>query len=85
MQSEWSKKKAGDMLKNVLEEHNLTVPELVMVLNNAGINETKKSVYCKLGRGSFSLAWFIQVLMALNLEMNVKSLNLKDSVTTKKR
>lgn len=75
MHPECSKEKASEMLKNVLEKLNLTVPELVEALNKTtDMKETKKSVYCKLDRGTFSLAWFIQVLEALNLEIDLKGL-----------
>lgn len=81
MQSEWSKEKASEMLKNVLEELNLTVPELVEALNKTtGMKETKKSVYCKLDRGTFSLAWLLQVLNALDLEIDIKGLEDQKSV-----
>lgn len=53
MQPKWSEKKASEMLKNVLDEQNLTVPEFVKLLNIAGMKETRKSVYCKISRGHF--------------------------------
>lgn len=62
--------------------------DLIILLNNIGINETKSSINSKISRGSFSAAFLFQVLQVIgckNLdivtptELNLKVEDLRQS------
>lgn len=75
MSLKWNEEKARNTLKGLLANQGLKVADLADRLNEIGVRETQKSIYGKLQRGSFSLAWFLLVLKALGLEMSFKPAN----------
>lgn len=75
MSLKWNEEQARNTLKALLAKQGLKVADLSDRLNEIGVRETPKSLYGKLQRGSFSLAWFILVLKALELEMSFKPSN----------
>lgn len=68
----WNEEQARNTLKALLASQGLKVADLADRLNDIGVQETQKSIYGKLQRGSFTLAWFVLVLKALGLDMNFK-------------
>ena len=64
---------ARNMIKGLIASKGLSVDELVKRLAAIGIQDTARGVYGKLHRGTFSFVFFLQVLKALNIEMNFRS------------
>lgn len=58
--------KAKRLLKSELIKRGISNADLVLLLNNIGVQETKASIDSKISRGSFSAAFFIQCLSAIN-------------------
>ena len=61
---EW-KEQVRNHLKSLLVKHNLSNDELVMALHNIGVKETKASIDNKISRGTFSAAFLLQCLQAI--------------------
>lgn len=53
------------LLKSELVRRGLTHNDLVSLLNNIGIQETKSSIDSKMSRGTFSAVFLIQCLNAI--------------------
>lgn len=68
----WNEEQARNTLKALLASQGLKVADLADRLDDIGVQETQKSIYGKLQRGSFSFAWFVLVLRALGLEIHFK-------------
>ena len=53
------------LLKSELVRRGITNDDLVRLLDNIGIEETKASIDSKISRGTFSAAFFLQCLNAI--------------------
>jgi Domain of unknown function (DUF6471) len=60
----WSNK-AKRLLKAELVKRGITHEQLVTLLSEIGVSETKASIDSKISRGSFSAAFLIQCLIAI--------------------
>jgi hypothetical protein len=60
----WSEK-AKRLLKSELVKRGVSTDDLVVLLDNIGVQETKASIDSKISRGTFSAAFLIQCLNAL--------------------
>lgn len=61
---DWNEK-AKRLLKSELIRRGITSEDLVRLLDNIGVEETKASVDSKISRGTFSAAFLIQCLNAM--------------------
>ncbi len=61
---DWNEK-AKRLLKSELIRRGITAEDLVRLLNNIGVEETKASIDSKISRGTFSAAFLIQCLNAM--------------------
>ncbi len=64
-QDEWSKL-AAKMLKVELARADVSYEELIEKLKEIGIEESYKGISSKINRGTFSFAFFMQCMKALN-------------------
>lgn len=62
--TDWNEK-AKRLLKSELIRRGITSEDLVRLLDNIGVEETKASVDSKISRGTFSAAFLIQSLNAM--------------------
>lgn len=62
--TDWNEK-AKRLLKSELIRRGITSEDLVRLLDNIGVEETKASVDSKISRGTFSAAFLIQCLNAM--------------------
>jgi len=53
------------LLKSELVKRGVSNTDLVLLLNEIGVNETKASIDSKISRGSFSACFFIQCLSVI--------------------
>lgn len=60
----WNEK-AKRLLKSELVKRGITNADLVLLLNEAGLAETKASVDSKISRGTFSAAFFLHCLSVM--------------------
>ncbi len=60
----WNEK-AKRLLKSELVKRGITNADLVLLLNDAGLTETKASVDSKISRGTFSAAFFLHSLSVI--------------------
>ncbi|WP_338667343.1 DUF6471 domain-containing protein [Pseudodesulfovibrio methanolicus] len=74
MTLKWNEEQARNTLKALLASQGLKVADLADRLNAIGVHETQKSIYGKLQRGTFTLAWFLQILKALGLKLETKNI-----------
>ncbi len=58
---------AKTVLKAILADRNIKYQELANALNRIGIEENYNSISTKLNRGTFSFAFFLQCLHALEI------------------
>lgn len=64
---DWSAK-ASNLLKSELKRRGLTYADLVQKLDKIGIPEKEVNIRNKLSRGTFTAAYFLQVLEALGVK-----------------
>ncbi len=57
--------KAKRLLKSELVKRGITNSELVVLLNEIGVEETKASIDSKISRGSFSATFLLQCLTVI--------------------
>ena len=62
--SNWDDK-AKRLLKSELVKRGVSNSELVLLLNEIGVEETKASIDSKISRGSFSATFLLQCLVAV--------------------
>jgi hypothetical protein len=62
--SDWNNK-VKRILKSELVKRGVSTEDLVVLLNQNGIEETKSSVDSKISRGTFSAAFFMQCLYVM--------------------
>lgn len=76
----WNKY-AKRLVKSEMLKRGIKVEQLVIMLRNIGIDETKSSINSKISRGTFSAAFLLQVLQVIGcknldiispIEMNLK-------------
>jgi len=53
------------LLKSELVKRGITTTDLVTLLNNEGLQETKSSITSKISRGTFSATFFLQCLSVI--------------------
>ncbi|MEZ4884128.1 MAG: DUF6471 domain-containing protein [Chitinophagales bacterium] len=58
----YTNEKVKRLLKSELVKRGITTTDLVILLNNVGLNETKSSIASKISRGTFSATFFLQCL-----------------------
>ena len=63
---DWNEK-AKRLLKSELVRRGISTEELVGLLDNIGVEETKASIDSKISRGTFSAAFLIQCLNAMGI------------------
>lgn len=73
MKNEWNEL-ARNTVKGLMASNGVNAVELQKRLMELGVNETRNSIVLKLNRGTFSFAWFLQVLKALGLKMETKNI-----------
>ena len=59
--TDWNEK-AKRLLKSELVRRGVSSEDLVLLLDNIGVEETKASIDSKISRGTFSAAFLIQCL-----------------------
>lgn len=57
--------KVKRLLKSELVKRGITTSDLVILLKNEGVNETKSSINSKISRGTFSATFFMQCLSVI--------------------
>ncbi len=67
MPEDWNEKAKG-VLKSILARKNIKYHELARRLNDIGVEETKNTIANKISRGSFSFAFFLQCMAALEID-----------------
>jgi len=65
--TDWNEK-AKRLLKSELVRRGISSEDLVVLLNNIGVEETKASIDSKISRGTFSAAFLIQCLNAIGVK-----------------
>ena len=70
----WNEK-AKRLLKSELLRRGVNTEDLVLLLENIGVEETKASIDSKISRGSFSAAFLIQCLNAMGVRAFVPELD----------
>ncbi|KAB1443562.1 DUF6471 domain-containing protein [Pseudodesulfovibrio senegalensis] len=73
MKNEWNEL-ARNTVKGLMASNGVNAVELQKRLTELGVNETRNSIVLKLNRGTFSFAWFLQVLKALDLKLETKNI-----------
>lgn len=66
-ETDWSEK-AKRLLKSELVRRGVSSEDLVALLENIGVEETKASIDSKISRGTFSAAFLIQCLNAIGVK-----------------
>jgi hypothetical protein len=66
-ETDWNEK-AKRLLKSELVRRGVTSEDLVNLLENIGVEETKASIDSKISRGTFSAAFLIQCLNAIGVK-----------------
>lgn len=62
-------KKASTIVKSELLKKDVNFVELAKGLNDTfGLNETNVGIAQKIGRGKFSMSWFMQIMYVLNVD-----------------
>lgn len=67
MEETWNEK-ATNILKSILTRRNVRYYELAIKLKEMGIEETQGSISNKISRGTFSFAFFMQCMEALEIK-----------------
>lgn len=62
----YTNKKVKQLLKSELVKRGISTAELVILLNEAGLQETHSSVTSKISRGTFSATFFMQCLSVIH-------------------
>lgn len=62
--TDWNNK-VKRLLKSEMVRRGISSSELVLLLNQIGIKETKSSIDSKISRGTFSATFFLQCLSAM--------------------
>ncbi len=65
--TDWNEK-AKRLLKSELVRRGISSEDLVLLLDNIGVEETKASIDSKISRGTFSAAFLIQCLNAIGVK-----------------
>lgn len=64
------------LVKSEMLKRDVKVDQLVVLLRNIGVNETKSSISSKISRGTFSAAFLLQVLQVIGCkELDIISPN----------
>jgi hypothetical protein len=66
-ETDWNEK-AKRLLKSELVRRGVTSEDLVNLLENIGVEETRASIDSKISRGTFSAAFLIQCLNAIGVK-----------------
>jgi hypothetical protein len=66
-ETDWNEK-AKRLLKSELVRRGVNSEDLVILLENIGVEETKASIDSKISRGTFSAAFLIQCLNAIGVK-----------------
>ena len=61
----YTNEKVKRLLKSELVKRGITTSDLVILLKNEGVNETKSSLNSKISRGTFSATFFMQCLSVI--------------------
>lgn len=61
----YTNEKVKRLLKAELVRRGITTSDLVTLLNNVGLNETKSSITSKISRGTFSATFLLQCLSVI--------------------
>jgi len=76
----WNEK-AKRLLKSELLRRGVNTEDLVTLLGNIGVEETKASIDSKISRGTFSAAFLIQCLNAMGVRVFVPELDSQMTVS----
>lgn len=71
--TDWNKE-ARRVLRFEMQKRGLRYKELLSRLERLGVEETERSIISKVSRGTFSMAFFLQCMSA----MDAKTVRLKD-------
>lgn len=72
----YTNQKVKRLLKSELVKRGITASDLVILLNNEGLNETKSSITSKISRGTFSATFFLQCLSVIGcLKLDIDNYN----------
>ena len=71
---DWNEK-AKRLLKSELVKRGITTEDLVVMLNNIGVDETKAGIDSKISRGTFSAAFLIQCLNVIGCKSFTPEIN----------
>jgi len=74
IKTDWNEK-AKRLLKSELIRRGINTEDLVVLLENIGVEETKASIDSKISRGSFSAAFLIQCLNAMGVRSFVPEID----------
>lgn len=66
-ETDWNEK-AKRLLKSELVRRGINSEDLLVLLENIGVEETKASIDSKISRGTFSAAFLIQCLNAIGVK-----------------
>ena len=77
----YTNEKIKRLLKSELVKRGIRTSDLVILLNNEGLNETKSSITSKISRGTFSATFFLQCLSVIGcskfeIDNNISNLNI---------
>lgn len=61
----YTNEKVKRLLKSELVKRGITTSDLVVLLNNEGLKETRSSITSKISRGTFSATFFLQCLSVI--------------------
>ena len=67
-QDEYWRHEAKGMLRAELDRRGVTYQRLAKLMQAAGLNETERAIANKVSRGSFSFAFFLQVMRVLGVQ-----------------
>jgi hypothetical protein len=70
MRDEWEER-ARDLVRRAMSAKGVTYPDLARLLTEAGNPETDQNLRNKLGRGTFTVAFLLQVIEVLRLDIEL--------------
>lgn len=76
----YTNNKVKRLLKSEMVKRGISTTDLMLLLNQQGLNETKSSIDSKISRGTFSATFFLQCLSVIGcqkIELEDYDLNLK--------
>ena len=76
MEIDWNEK-AKRLLKSELVRRGVSSEDLVSLLENIGVEETKASIDSKISRGTFSAVFLIQCLNAMGIKNFIPEIETK--------